>query len=322
VQSLLTMNSSHRRLLSLQIIVALCLCSICASPLTTRGADYPLAVESAVHADNTSSGVPAMTQPPSAARLLNISTRARILAGDNVLIGGFIVTGSGTKRVLVRGIGPSLSAAGIQGALADPVLELHKPDGRVVTNDDWSSARADIRTTGMAPTNDKESAIVAEFAAGNYTVILRGKNMTSGIGLVEVYDLNTTAPAQLVNISSRGFVETGDNVLIGGIIVGPNGSTSSKLLLRAIGPSLTRAGIADPLFDPTLELHNGNGTLITANNDWKDTQRAAIQATGVAPTSDKESAILFNTAPGNYSVIVRGRNNTTGVALVEVYNLH
>jgi hypothetical protein len=245
-----------------------------------------------------------------------------VQTGDDVLIGGFIITGGGTKRIILRGIGPSLAAAGVPGVLADPVLELHKPNGKVLTNDDWPAARADVQLTGIPPSNVKESAIVADLPAGNYTVILHGKNTTTGIGLVEVYDLDTTAATELVNISSRGLVGSADNVLIGGIIVGPSGSTGSRMLVRAIGPSLARFGINNPLLDPTLELRNKDGVLIASNDNWKDTQQATIQATKAPPSDIRESALVFTAAPGNYTAIVRGRNDATGVALVEVYNLH
>ena len=229
--------------------------------------------------------------------------------GENVLIAGFVIKGMGSKKVILRGLGPSLTNFGIQGVLADPVLELHKPGGSVVTNDNWKSTQqAEIQATGLAPTNDKESAIVATLTAGNYTTILRGRNNTSGVGLVEAYDLNPNSISQFINISSRGGVETGENVLIGGIVLTPTGSSGAKLLLRAIGPSLAAFGIAHPLLDPTLELHNGNGALIASNNNWKDTQQALIQATGLAPSNDNESAILFTAAPGSYTAIVRGRN--------------
>jgi hypothetical protein len=269
---------------------------------------------------NTDSIIRAQSALP--AHLLNISTRTHVETGDNVLIGGFIIAGKGTKRVVLRGIGPSLTAVGVKGALADPVLELHKPGGAVMTNDNWYTQRINVSTTGIAPTNNKESAIVAELPAGSYTAILRGKDDTSGIGLVEIYDLNTAAAAELINISSRGFVASGDNVLIGGVIVGPSGSKGSRVLLRAMGPSLVRSGIASPLLDPTLELHNKDGAIIASNDNWKDTQQAAIQTTGVPPSDDRESAIVFTALPGNYTAIVRGRNGATGLALVEVYNLH
>ncbi len=285
--------------------------------------DYALTAGAATLMNNAGTIYTVVSQPSVSARLLNVSARSRVQMGDNVLIGGFIINGSGSKKVILRGLGPSLSSAGIQGVLANPVLELHKPGGAVVTNDDWRTAQsAEIEATGIPPTNNLESAIVATLTPGKYTAILRGKNNGSGIGLVEVYDLNAAASSQLINISSRSFVDTGDNVLIGGIIVGPTGSLSSKLLIRAIGPSLASSGISNPLLDPTLELHNKNGVLIASNNDWKSTQQAAIQATGAPPTNDLESAMVVKPALGNYTAIVRGRNGTTGVALIEVYNLH
>ena len=323
------MNNFHRRPLLLPTVVALCLCSICAWTVTTNGAGHDdfspnraFASKGVALRDDAGSSRSAAASQPVTAHLLNISTRAQILTGDNVLIGGFIITGSGTKRVIVRGIGPSLASAGIQGALSDPVLELHKPDGKIMINDDWRAAKVDVQTTGVPPVSSKESALVGDLQAGSYTVVLRGKNNTSGIGLVEAYDLDANNPMQLVNISSRGFVGMDNDVLIGGIIIGPTGATNGKLLVRAIGPSLSRAGIAHPLLDPMVELHNGNGDLITSNDNWKDTQQAAIEATGAPPTNAAESAIVFTAAPGKYTAIVRGRNNTTGVALVEVYNIH
>lgn len=264
-------------------------------------------------------GTPA---PAPSAQLSNVSTRVRVLTGDKVLIGGFIVTGSTPKKVIIRAIGPSLASFGVTGALADPILELHEPGNIVVTNDNWKTTQqAAIQAAGIAPKNDRESAIVATLAPGSYTAIVRGKNNGIGVGLVEAYDLDQAAASQLGNISTRGFVDTGDNVMIGGIIVGPTGAPSGKMLIRAIGPSLASFGIAGPLADPTLELHNGNGVLTASNDNWKTSQQALIQATGIPPTNDKESAILATLAPGNYTAIVRGKNNTTGVALVEVYSL-
>jgi hypothetical protein len=252
-------------------------------------------------------------------RLLNVSTRSYVQTDSNVLIGGFIIKGRGAQKVIVRGIGPSLGS----GGLADPILELHKPHGPVVTNDNWKTGqRAQIEATGLAPGNDREAAIVATLPAGNYTAVLRGKNNTTGIGLIEMYDLGTAGRAELANISSRGFIGTGNNILIGGVILGPAGSPTSRVLVRAIGPSLASAGIARPLLDPVLELHNKDGVLMVANDDWKDRQQVALQTTGVPPGDDRESAIVFTAAPGNYTAIVRGRSGTTGVAIVELYNLH
>ncbi len=264
-----------------------------------------------------------VASPGSVSQLLNISTRLRVLTGDNVLIGGFIVTGSDAKKVILLAIGPSLTKAGVAGALADPVLELHKPDGTVVTNDNWKGTQEKaIIATGVAPKNDLESAIVATLAPGTYTAIVHGKNNGTGIGLVEVFDLDQAAASELANISTRGFVDTGDNVMIGGFIIGGGTvGTNASVLVRAIGPSLTKAGVAGALQDPTLELHDANGNLLRSNDNWKSTQKAAIIATGAPPTNDLESAIIDTLTPGNYTAIVRGKNNGTGVALVEVYNL-
>jgi hypothetical protein len=250
----------------------------------------------------------------------NISTRLRVETGNNVLIGGFIVTGTQPKKVIVRAIGPSLSSL-FTGVLADPVLELHGPGGfSTITNDDWrSTQQAEIIATGIPPTNDLESAIVATLPANNaaYTAIVRGVNNVTGIGVVEAYDLDRTVDSKLANISTRGVVQTGDNVMIGGMIV--QGQNSLRVIVRAIGPSLPLAGA---LGDPTLELHDGNGALIAANDNWRSDQEAEIIATTIPPSNDLESAIVRNLAPGNYTAIVRGVNNTIGVALVEAYNLN
>jgi hypothetical protein len=250
-----------------------------------------------------------------------------------VLIGGFIVTGADPKTVIIRGIGPSLSVNGspIPGRLADPTLELHQPDGTVITNDNWKinaqtgqSQEADIRATTIPPTDDLESAIVATLPPGNYSAVLAGKNQTSGIGVVEVYDLGQTANSQLANISSRGFIDTGDNAMIGGFIVGGGtGGGTAKVIARALGPSVPVAGA---LGDPTLELHDASGTIVSSNDNWKtradgSSQQAEIEATTIPPTNDLESALVANLPPGNYTAVVRGKNNTTGVGLVEVYQL-
>jgi hypothetical protein len=259
----------------------------------------------------------------SVGQLLNISTRLRVLTGDNVLIGGFILLGPDAKRVIIRGLGPSLSSQGVPGPLADPTLELHAGDGTLIaSNDNWKSDnQAEIEATTIPPSDDLESAIVATLPADGsaYTAIVRGKNGTTGVGLVETYDLDTAANSKLANISTRGFVDTADNVLIGGFILGDG---SARVIARAIGPSLTDVGVAGALQDPTLELHDGFGTLVASNDNWKTDQQAEIIATGVAPTKDLESAIVATLLPGNYTAIVRGKNDTTGVGLVEVYNLN
>jgi hypothetical protein len=261
------------------------------------------------------------------AEQLNISTRLDVSTGDNVGIGGFIITGTDPKKVILRAIGPSLTAAGVPGALQDPTLELHDNTGAVIAFDDnWKdSQQSEIQATGIAPTDDRESAILQTLMPGAYTAIVRGGGNTTGVGLVEAYDLDQTANSKLANISTRGFVEAGDNIMIGGLIVGggngPDSAASEKVVVRGIGPSLTQSGVTNALQDPTLELHDGNGTLFASNDNWKDTQQADIQATGLAPTDDRESAILAIVIQGNYTAILRGKNNTTGVALVEAYNI-
>jgi hypothetical protein len=252
--------------------------------------------------------------------LANISTRLHVETADNVLIGGLIVTGTQPKKVIVRAIGPSLPLA---GALANPVLELHGPGAfATITNDNWrSDQEAEIIATTIPPSNDLESAIVATLPANNsaYTAIVRGVNNGTGIGVVEAYDLDRTVDSKLANISTRGFVDTGDNVMIGGTIVA--GNISANVLFRAIGPSLTNFGVPNALQDPTLELHDGNGALLASNDNWRSDQEAEIIATTIPPTNDLESAILRTLSPGAYTAIVRGNNNSTGVAVVEAYQL-
>jgi hypothetical protein len=259
--------------------------------------------------------------------MLNISTRMRVLTGDQVLIAGFIITGTDLKRVLIRGIGPSLS--GVGATLPDPTLELHQGNTTLVTNDNWktrsdgTSQQADIEETTIPPANDLESAIVVSLSPGAYTAVLADKNGATGVGLVELYDLGQGANSKLANISTRGFVDTGNNVMIGGLIVG-GGSGSTTVVVRALGPSVP---VANALSDPTLELHDASGTTIATNDNWKiddatgQSQEAAIRATTIPPTNDLESALLQTLPAGNYTAVVRGKNNTTGVGLVEAYNL-
>jgi DNA-binding beta-propeller fold protein YncE len=262
------------------------------------------------------------TKPnPTNGQPLNIATRLQIQSGDNVLIAGFIITGpaGSTKKVLIRGIGPSLANFGVAGTIPDPFLELHKPDGSVVTNDNWQQAPnvAEI-PSGFAPTNDLESIIYTTLSPGNYTAILKGAHGEAGVGLVEAYDFDTASTAELANIATRGFVNTGDNVMIGGFIIG--GTEPANVLVRAIGPSLTQFGVQGALQATTLELHDSNGSVIS-NEGWRSTQESEIQATTIPPTSDNEAAILATLVPGNYTAIVRGKNDTTGIAVIEAYNL-
>jgi sugar lactone lactonase YvrE len=268
--------------------------------------------------------VTAMAFQPSAAQLLNISTRARVLTQDEVLIGGFIITGTQNKTVLIRGIGPSLSAFGLAVPLTDPTLELHDHTRALIaSNDNWKdSQQSQISATGLAPSSDFESVILATLAPGAYTAVLRGKAMTTGTGLVEIYDVDQNANTQITNLSSRGFVGTGDDVMIGGTIFRGSPGAAYRILVRAIGPSLASFGVASPLLDPALSLHDANGNVIATDDNWKDSQQLEIAATGLGPTDDRESVIIATLPAGAYTAIVRGVNGTTGVGLVEVFNLH
>ena len=244
--------------------------------------------------------------------------------GDNVLIAGMIITGNDPKKVVFRALGPSVKANGtvIPDNLQDPTLELRDGNGVVLTsNDNWkdSPQRAEIEANGLAPSDDRESVILRSLDPGSYTAIVRGKNDSTGIGLVEAYDIQKNVSSLLANISTRGFVETGDNVMIGGFISG-NNSASSRILIRAIGPSL-KGKVPNAMDDPVLELHDHNGATLATNDNWKDDQRTEIEQTGIPPTNDLESAIVRTLAPDNYTAIVRGKNDTIGIALVEIYNI-
>lgn len=275
-----------------------------------------------VAADTTLTVIEGSSPPPVEAQ--NISTRLQVLTGDNVGIGGFIVTGTTPKRVLIRGIGPSLTALGIQGVLADPVLELHKPKGIVLVNNNWKDTQqTDISATGLAPTNDLEAAIVSTLDPGSYTVILSGQGGGTGVALVEVYDLDAGITSQLANVSTRGFVGTVEDVMIGGVIIGPQGAPNATVAVRALGPSLADANVSGPLQDPTLELRDAQGALVAFNNNWQDDQNqaASLQAIGLALPDGLESGIYTTLPAGNYTAIVAGNNGGTGVGLVEVYNV-
>jgi hypothetical protein len=243
-----------------------------------------------------------------------------VQTGDNVLIAGFIVTGpsGSTKKVLVRGMGPSLAQFGVAGTLSDPFLELHKPDGGVVSNDNWQQGDTSQIPNGFAPSDPRESVLVATLTPGNYSAVVKGAHGETGIGIAEVYDLDSASPAKLANLSTRGFINTGDDVMIGGFIIG--GNEPAKILVRAIGPTLTDFGVQGALADPTLELHDSNGSSIS-NDDWRETQESEIIATTIPPNKNREPAILATLVPGNYTAVVRGKNNTTGVGLVEAYSL-
>ena len=222
--------------------------------------------------------------------------------------------------MIIRAVGPSL--APLPGRLADPTLELRDHTGALILfNDNWaeSSQAQEIIDSTIPPSDNLEAAIVATLAPGSYTAVMRGASNTIGIGMVEVYDLNPNVPANLANISSRGFVQIVDNAMIGGFIAG---NQAMHVMVRAIGPSLAPFGVPNALADPNLSLHNAQGAMIAFNDDWQEsTNQAAIEATGIPPADEGESAILTTLAPGNYTAIVRGLDDTTGVALVEVYHL-
>jgi hypothetical protein len=273
----------------------------------------------------TSGQVLKIVPAPASPALVNLATRMRVQTGDKVMIGGFILTGSAPKKVILRAIGPSLTAGGqpLPGRLTDPTLTLFDGAGSpLFTNDDWmnSAQKQEIIDSTIPPSDPKEAAIVATLQPGNYTAIMSGTGGVTGIGVVELYDLDQPAPANPGNIATRGFVEAGDNVMIGGFIVG--GSQNRTVLARAIGPSLTAVGVPDALQDPFLELHDSSGTTIMSNDNWRSDQEGAITQTGIPPSDDREAAIVSGAlAPGNYTAIVRGVGNTTGVALVEIYQL-
>jgi hypothetical protein len=272
----------------------------------------------------------ALAPSPALPGLLNASTRLQVGLVDHVAISGFIVGGTGTKRLMLRAIGPSLSQSGITDPLADPYLELHDQTGAIIaTNDNWATTeiggaivadqQAEILASTVAPTDPAEAAMIVDLSPGAYTAVVRGANNGTGIGLAEVYDLSQSAPATLANLSTRGFVQTGADVLIGGFILG--GSGSSNVVVRALGPSLLQLGVSDALVDPTLDLRDANGTLVASNDNWADTQEAEIAGSGLAPSDSREAAIEQTLSAGNYTATVSGKNGSSGVGLVEIYNL-
>ena len=256
-------------------------------------------------------------------RPVNLSTRMQVGTGDNALIAGFIMSGSAPKRLAIRGMGPS---TGLPGAIVDPILELHDSSGTIATNDNWQTAanKQDIIDFGLAPNSPTESVILTTVPSNTngvaYTAVMRGTFNSTGLGVVEVYDLDSGPGSTLLNISTRGQVGADPNALIGGFILG--GSESKKILVRAIGPSLTAFGVPNALTNPTLELRDQNGGLIDSNDDWMTSaQKTQIQNSGLAPTDPKESAVLQTLAAGQYTAIVHGANGGTGVGSVEVYQL-
>lgn len=261
---------------------------------------------------------------PTDVHLANISARSEVKTGDDVGIAGFVVTGSAPKTLIFRGLGPSLSANGqpVAGRLMDPILDLYNESGALLRhNDNYKDASeaAPITGAGLAPSDEHEAAIMMDLAPGAYTAILRGMNQTAGIGLVEVFDVSPAAVSKLANLSARAFSSTGDNVLISGVIL--RGEISKGLMFRALGPSLRNKGVAQAYDDTTLALYNADGAQIASNDDWQQASNAAaIEATGIAPTDSRESAILLPVAAGAYTCIARGKSDT-GIVLLEAYQL-
>ena len=257
------------------------------------------------------------------AQALNISGRARVETGQGVAIGGFIVKGTAPKRVGVRALGPSLVNFGISGPLADPVIQLNRGDGSLVmANDNWKNTQqAAITGAGLAPSNDKEAALIATLPAGNYSAVVSGKNGGTGVTLAEVYDLDQSADSRLANISTRAQVGTGTDVLIGGFVTG-NKIGATPVAIRALGPSLQQFGVANFLPDPWLALYDANGTVLTSSDNWQNhpAQAALITRYGLAPPNALESAIAISLAPGRYTAVVTGKNNQTGIGLIEIYD--
>ena len=285
------------------------------SSLAVVGVLAFFALPAFITAGKADNQTPTAVNAPPAVHLANISTRLAVGTAENVLIGGFIITGTQPKKIIVRALGPMLP---VSQNLADPTLQLHGPSGVVASNDNWRETQQEaLKATTIPPKNDYDSAIVQSLNPGTYTAVLAGKGGTTGVALLEVYDLDRTVDSRLANISTRGRVEQGDNVLIGGTIVLGNGPTT--VLFRALGPSLQ--GVLDQLQDPTLELYNSQGQILASNNDWQDSQATAIEATTIPPENPREAALLYDLTPGDYTAIVRGRNNTTGVALIEAYQL-
>ena len=260
---------------------------------------------------------------PPAINISNISTRASVQTGQGVAIAGFIVLGTDQKQVLIRGLGPTLTNFNLTGVLADPRLGLYDGSGTLISsNNDWKNAdQAAIQATGLAPSFDVESAILITLQPGNYTAILSGNNGTTGLGLVEIYDLDTAPTSELFNVSTRGFVGSGDSVVIAGFIASGDNGSYTQVLVRGLGPTLARPqfGVLGTLADPVVTLVDANGNVVQSNNNWKDSQQTEIKATGFAPPNDLEAAMLAPVAAGNYTAILSGNGGGTGIGLVEVY---
>jgi hypothetical protein len=267
--------------------------------------------------------------PLAPAQALNISTRARVGTGDGVTIGGFIISGNAHKPVVLRGLGPSLAGAGVPSneVLLDPILKLHGPNGSLMTqNDNWRDdpmAPFLIEGTPYQPTDNRESVIVSMLPPGAYTAVVTGTGQTSGIGLMEIYDNNHAVDSELANMSTRGFVQSENGVMIGGFILGRNPG-NIRVAVRGIGPSLSQFGLGNVLADPVLELYDGNGTILVSNDNWQDNPASAAELAvhGLALQHPNESGIFASLPPGALTAILSGKNAGSGIGLVEIYNVH
>jgi glucose/arabinose dehydrogenase len=271
----------------------------------------------------TATATATATPTASPAQALNISTRLRVETGDRIMIAGFIVTGSGSKSVLLRGLGPSLASAGLTNLLPDPVLQLRGPNGVLIAqNDNWREGAQAVEGTPFQPPDDRESVIVASVPSDAHTALLTGKAQSAGVGLVEVYDRDQSSGTVLANISTRGFVQTGDNVMIGGFILGAS-SANARVAVRGIGPSLSQFGLSNVLADPTLELHDSNGALLISNDNWQDDPISAAQMMqhNLGLQDFRESGLFTTLPPGAFTAILAGKNGGVGIGLVEVYNI-
>ena len=267
---------------------------------------------------------PTPTPPMAPPSLGNLSTRLRVGSDNYVLIAGTIPTGPGNKRVIFRALGPSLNQFDVPNALADPVIDLYQENTLLFSNDDWRNSKqeAEIAASGFAPSNDAESAIIWTLNPGHgYSVVVRGKEGATGVGLAEIFDLDPVAASYLADLSARGVIGTDENLMIGGFITLPGNLPTTRILARLLGPTLIAIGLPDTLADPTLDLVNANGTVIRTNNNWRDSQLDEIQATGLAPTYDAEPALVENLIPGSYTLVGRGNAQTTGLGLLELYDL-
>lgn len=261
---------------------------------------------------------PVLPPPPGSTtqQLLNVSTRATAGVGDNVMVGGFIVSGTTVKRIVLRALGPSLAQSGVSGALTDPVVFLYNEKGELMASND-NRLKLDGVVNPLLPPDPAESYLTATLPPGSYTTVVEGVNGTSGVALVEAYDM-TPGNSRVGNISTRGNIPFPHDVMVGGFIIG--GSDSTEVIVRALGPSLAPFGISNPLPNPALEIYDSNGTQIATNDDWRSTQAAEIQAT-IPPANDLEAAIVATLVPGNYTAVVRDAGEGSGIGLVEVYNL-